>query len=235
MHVMIADTSGEPSQDCGKLVERPALERSRHKIPVGVVFPVDALELVLDIKQPDTGNVGDIQRNQLDHQKHFPAEQKNNRGRENYQCGVGAIDAAPIGTGRFCSRDAVGNEDYKERAQQKHDHRVAVKTVLDPLRPRCLGVFPDSHHPDVPLSPFVEVAGGGVVPGVAGPPAMVGSERQKSGDNTPETVGLLRPEERPVAAVVKDDKYPDQKTAHENNDGQGEPERIIQHAVSDIP
>ena len=74
-----------------------------------------------------------------------------------------------------------------------------------------------------------------MVPGMAGPPAMIRCESEKSGNNTPEAVGFLRPEKRPVAAVVEDDKYADQKPAHNHRYRECDPERVIERAQGDIP
>src|SRR5947209_2490823 len=54
MDVVDADVRREPSQDSRQLVMGAAVQRSVVKIPGLLMRPVCVLELVLDVKQPDT-------------------------------------------------------------------------------------------------------------------------------------------------------------------------------------
>ena len=52
VNVMKANVAGEPLQQFGKFVKRAAIQRGRGVIPILAAFPVNSLELMLNIKQP---------------------------------------------------------------------------------------------------------------------------------------------------------------------------------------
>src|SRR5438105_15421133 len=53
--VVIADVSGEPLQYFRQFVERAAFQGGRSVIPLRVALPINSLELMLHVKQPEAG------------------------------------------------------------------------------------------------------------------------------------------------------------------------------------
>lgn len=50
--MMIADVSCEPLQDLRQTIKRATLQRSSQKVPLFAPFPIGAVELMLDVKEP---------------------------------------------------------------------------------------------------------------------------------------------------------------------------------------
>src|SRR5436189_4930047 len=59
-----ADVAGKPLQDLRKFVERTALQRCGGEVPVVAAFPVNSLELMLHVEQPDSCPAGDRDNNE---------------------------------------------------------------------------------------------------------------------------------------------------------------------------
>src|SRR6266508_1974235 len=88
MNVMKPDVAGEPLQDLGQFVERTALQRRRGVIPFLGAFPVNSLELVLNIKQPHAGRAGDSHHHQLNQEVRFKAENPAQPGGQSQDCQI---------------------------------------------------------------------------------------------------------------------------------------------------
>src|SRR3954464_314608 len=74
VNMMKTNVAREPLQDLGQLVKRTPLKRGQRVIPLLAALPVDSLELVLDIEEPDTCRPGNRDRYQLQKQISFPAK-----------------------------------------------------------------------------------------------------------------------------------------------------------------
>ena len=71
--------------------------------------------------------------------------------------------------------------------------------------------------------------------GMAALPAVVRSERQHAKRAPDEIVGCSRPEERAVAAVMENDKDPNQECSRQTREGHRQPPRNGQASVHEIP
>ena len=73
--VVETDISGEPLEDFRQLVIRTAFERGGGKVPVVMTCPINILELVLDIKHPDSRSGGDQADAELEDEVFFPSHE----------------------------------------------------------------------------------------------------------------------------------------------------------------
>src|SRR5882762_4332718 len=69
VNVVKPDVAGEPLEHFGQFVERTALQRCLGVIPVAAAFPVNAIKLMLHIKQPYPSRAGYHQHRQLNDQE----------------------------------------------------------------------------------------------------------------------------------------------------------------------
>src|SRR5688572_16959725 len=66
VNMMVADVAREPLEDARQFIERTALQCGSGEIPVLPALPIDTIELMLNIEQPDARGSGDVQDGQLD-------------------------------------------------------------------------------------------------------------------------------------------------------------------------
>ena len=59
VNVVETDVAGEPLKYFGQFVERTSLEGGSGEIPLFVAFPINSLELVLDVEEPNASGTGD--------------------------------------------------------------------------------------------------------------------------------------------------------------------------------
>ena len=119
------------------------------------------------------------------------------------------------------------NRKTRRRADQQHQHGVAVEPVAEPSQARRALVFLDGHRVDLADAAVLEVSRVGVVDGVLALPPAVGGEQQVAEEMAPEAVGPPRLEQRVVGEVVEQRVHAGQ----ENGRGQAEDDRAAARSV----
>ncbi len=225
MDMVKADVAGEPVQNSRQRIHRAALQRDRHVIASIAALPVDPVELVLDVEQPDTGGARDGEGGDQQQKRGGDSEGDEECAESGDQREVGEVNASSAGRPRHRVRQPLLEKDDKQRADTHHHDRVSVEPVAEPHGKRRLAVLADGQGPDVAETAAVEIAGRRVVSGMFDPPVVVGREGHNSGQIPDELVRRLGLEERAVTAVVEEDEDPDQKTGGEHLDREREPIR----------
>ena len=64
--MMEADVAGEPLENFRQFIKRAAAQCGSHIIPLALSFPINPLELVLNVKEPDTSRTRHHQNSKLD-------------------------------------------------------------------------------------------------------------------------------------------------------------------------
>ena len=113
-------------------------------------------------------------------------------------------DARQDPPGHAPLREAALEQEDEARADQQHQHRVAVEAVAEPPQAGGVLVLGDGHRVDLADAAVVEVAGVGVVQRVLPLPPAVGGEQQEAEDVAPAAVRLPRLEQRVVGEVVEE-------------------------------
>src|SRR5687767_8841705 len=76
VQVVIADIPGKPLEDFRQLVKRAALQRGGGVVPVFSAFPVNAVKLMLHVKEPDAYGAGDPHDRELNQEISFPSKDR---------------------------------------------------------------------------------------------------------------------------------------------------------------
>jgi hypothetical protein len=109
----------------------------------------------------------------------------------------------------------------ENRADPKKDEGMTYQSITKSFETRGLFVLLDGHCPDVPDSASAQVARGGVMKGVFPPPVGVWSVSEQSGDSSQDIICLLGLKKRTMAAVMEQNKCPDQKSARKHSKREG--------------
>ena len=115
----------------------------------------------------------------------------------------------PLGAGG----DPGADHHREDRAEAEHDQRVAEHAVAEATAPRLGVVLADGQGGQIAHATPVEIARAGVMDGVVVPPAAERRQHQESCHGADVGVGAPGGQQRPVAAVVKDDEGADQEAA----------------------
>jgi len=190
------------------------------------VLPVGVLKLVLHVEEEDAHHPGEVLDGQVDEKKGLEAEAQVDARPEEDQKEVGEGHGVPHrGLVRPVAQgQTVGEQEDVDGPDEEHDEGVAVHPVLEPLPRGGLQVLLQGHGVDVPHAPLVQVAAGGVVPGVGELPVVVGDEGEDACEKPQKIVHPLLGEEGAVPGVVLKDEEAHQEEGRQEVQGQGEEE-----------
>lgn len=94
--VVEPNIAGKPLQDLRQFVEGAALQGGGGVIPVGAAFPINVLELVLDVEHPDTRATRHGHGNQLDDEISFEAKSATQGGGHGDEGKIHPVDGGAL-------------------------------------------------------------------------------------------------------------------------------------------
>jgi len=214
MHVMYADVCRHPAKDRWQIIMRTTMHSGLHCAPLCGAFPIDAVELVLDIEQPHADRGCQPHRRKVNEQQALPASQPPGEADEQRDHGVCAHGAEPW-TKPFMHQPhwkALQQKEDVERAEHEKNDWVAIEPIEKPA-PRALGaIFLDGERRQRTEPAPVEVAGGRMMDGVRSSPAVVRRHCDRADESSNPVVGRRTLEKRAVAAIVLDHEEPHNET-----------------------
>src|SRR5215472_3794880 len=93
--VVEADMARQPAQDAREVVKGAAFEGGGFEVPLGLMAPIGALELMLHVEEPDADGTGQHGNGQVADHERAPAEEQHRRHQNCRQGGISAHDAEP--------------------------------------------------------------------------------------------------------------------------------------------
>lgn len=96
VNVMEPDVARKPLQQSWQAIERRALQCSLHWIPRNMARPVNPLELMLDVKQPNAASAGDNKYGKLDQQIGLPSDKPGSEDKGERNACVGDVQALDL-------------------------------------------------------------------------------------------------------------------------------------------
>ena len=183
MDVVDADIGGEPAQHARQVEVRAAVQRRLRGSSSPPSLPVGVLELVLDVEQPDPDRrrpamIGSMHQQERARRRPAPAAAAtSHRDGE-----VGRHRAAPRPPPAAHQADrAAGASGRTDRAGPTPSRTSGwrYEAVERAAASASSAVLAHGQRVDVADPAPVEIAGGGVVDGVAAPPVAVGRQRQR--------------------------------------------------------
>ena len=231
------DVAGQPLQQPRQLQVGAALHGRLQVLPAGVGLPVGVLELVLHVEEEDADHRGEVLDGQVDEQEGLPAKDGEDEGHQAGEGQVGPPDAgAHLGlVAAVAEGQPVAEHEDPDRPDQEHHPGVAVDAVAEALPGGGRQVLLGGHGVDVADAALVEVAAGGVVPGVGVLPVAVGGQGEHAAHEAQRVVGAGVLEEGAVAGVVLQDEDAHQEEGGGEVEEQGEPPVQLERAVGQVP
>ncbi len=250
MQVVKADVAGGPLQKLRQAIKRGPFHRHPQRIPSLAACPIDTLELVLHIEEPEAGATGDLDDGQLHQQVSLETngQTRNHDDQDNRQVRVDhAHQIAFVGT---LAGETVNQQKGDDRSQAEQHQGMAIEAVSQAPQPCGRAIFVDSHDPDVAGAAPIEIAGPDVVTDVRPAPVSEGGHS----DNAAEVAYVAVPaggiDEGAVHTIVKDneDAYVKDRGGQSQGQGdevgvavehseehQGQDQQVRQYRVSQLP
>jgi len=223
MDVVEPDISRNPLQHPGQGVERAAFQSRPREIPPVPGFPIDALELVLNVKQPHACRRCRYDDRQSDDQKRLPAHQQPQPAQEHEQRQIGKDDAPELAFARAPRGDPVQQGEHGRGPNREKKQRVAHDPVACLPPPGSSKVLGHRHGRHVTRIALVDVACGGMVNGMVVPPLVEGSHGEDAQGESHCLVGLAGFEIGSMAAIVEDDERADPECAGDQSQWRHQP------------
>src|SRR3954468_19313159 len=134
MDVVKADVGSEPLQHLRQAIIRGTVQRSLIGAPFAVAAPINALELVLNVKQPNADSRGKQRDRQLHLQQVYRSDKHRNDGQAAANRQIGRQYAQPRVDlpQRQVKRKPELDDEQVNRAQPKKHERVTVKAITEP-------------------------------------------------------------------------------------------------------
>ncbi len=233
--VVEPDVAGEPLQDPGQLVERTALERRPGEIPLLAPRPIDAIELMLHIEQPDPGGTGHRRDDHLNQEVGFKTEHPTQRDGHSQNGQIRPVHRVTLPFPGVARGEPVEKQEQAGRRDHKQHDRVARQPVRKPFPAGRLEILPHRQRPHVAHAAPIQVSRMAMVKGVLPSPLMERREHQDTGDESQD--GRRPPgfEKRAVAAVMENDERAHQESARHHHQRHGQPAGHRQTPVNQIP
>jgi hypothetical protein len=178
--------------------------------------PVDALELMLNVKQPDSGRRGYHQDRQLNQKVGSEPNGQTGYYDDTYNQQVGTDHAYKIDFLRPRRRVAIAQQEVIEWADAEQNERMPVQPVSKPLKRWRSQVFLDRHGRDVTHAASIQIAGGNMVPGMTSAPVVKRSECQNAAEIPHVPVPARRREQGTMSTIVEQDEKTRQQTSRKH-------------------
>src|SRR5262249_28119175 len=167
------------------VVMRAAVERRRVQVPGPILGPERALELMLDVEQPDPNGSSKKHNWEVHQQKWANADEPYRDGdqsRDRTVCRHGAepVLAAPA---HHAGRQPVPQDEQISGTKAKHDNGVPIQTILKAAPSRERQILLHGQRADVTDPASAEIARTRVVDGVRAPPEVIRCQRQYTNDS----------------------------------------------------
>ena len=215
--VVEADITGKPIQDGRKTKIRRALERCREPVPFGVTHPACFVRAMLHGEHPGPDDCRKGYGRKLHDKDICVSEHQTQAAQSSDQAKRCEMEGEPFVPPR--SREIEGRpveqgeDDWRQNDVSKN--WVAGDAVPDALTARhgvVLG-HRNARRVDVGGLAAIQIVPGVVVPGVLPPPRCKRSHCQEAACHTDYCVGSAATKERPVTAIMLDDKDAHEKAA----------------------
>lgn len=222
-----ADIAADPLQRLGQFVIRTSLQGRFYRIPLALPGPIDPLELMLHVEQPDTDSPGQEEDGHLDHQVRAQPDRKacQNNDPEQHDIGDGCAPSLSFFVPEI--EQALGDQEGISRPHAEENKGIAVKPVGELRFPRRSQVLLDRQRPDVAHTPVVQIGVGAMVDLVIALPGSEGRKGQQACHDAEDLVGPEGMKKGIVRAVVKDDENPHQEQGCKEQDRSDQGNRVF--------
>jgi hypothetical protein len=176
VNMMKPNVAGEPLQNLRQLVEGTALQGRRREVPILSAFPINALELMLNIKHPYARATSRHERNELNEQISLEAKnqtQDDGHSEDGQIHRINGMPFPPTGLGR---RKPLPDHKQEQRRNDKQYDGIAHESVSEFFPARCFQIFLHGQRPDVAGPAPVQIARAAMMDGVFPAPMVVGGE-----------------------------------------------------------
>ncbi len=216
---------------CGRRrYELPAKRRGLVAPLVGVL-PVDVLELMLDVEEPNARGARHEDRRRLDQEVVDRPDEEADAADDHEQREVGEVNASPELLRGVLRRDPGADHERPERTDREHHRGMPEEPVGQLLAGRGGAPFGQRHRRHVALPAAIEVAGASVVGGVVPTPVRKRVHDDEAQSDSPRVVRLARLEQRAVRAVVKEDEGAKEEAGGWDRDQEDQPIRVVEQHV----
>ncbi|CAK7255767.1 protein of unknown function [Shinella sp. WSC3-e] len=225
MDVVHADIAAYPTQGAGQVVVRGAVHGRVLERPLRRPRPIGVFELVLDEEQPDACRSGKEHDRQMDDEKRNRADRPDKKGGECCDGGIRCHRRNPWqGAGsHHAERQTLLEEKEPRGTDAEHDDRMPVKAVAEPPSTRQRSIFCDSERGDITDTPFVEIAGRGMMFSMGPAPVVVGCQCQHTDRPSRPIIQAAPAEEGAMAAVMLQHEQAQKEPGCRHNEDQAEP------------
>src|SRR5688500_5688886 len=133
MNVVKTDITGEPLENFRQFIEGTPFERGLGVVPVLATLPVNTLELMLDVEQPDPRGSGYGRDDELKEKIRFESKNKAQNGRHSKNREIHPVNGVALTFAGFGRGNALADQVEVKRRDDKEDKWISYEAVAQAL------------------------------------------------------------------------------------------------------